>query len=127
MQNSQLDLLNSSNGDFTPVIRASEMELGRYYKAFDMKLVQTPYGLRATVKLLVDENLPNSSDNIRVLFLSPKYSEDVQSAALHWLFSDDKQPYVACISLNYNPKNNLPMAHYKFKYDTVDTVDTTNE
>lgn len=118
MQNSHL--LNS-NGEYTPVIRASEMELGHYYKAMDLRMIQTTYGNRATVKLLVDGNTP---DNLRILFLSPKYSEEGQRAALNWLFSENKQPYVACISLNYNPKNNLPMPHYKFKYDELDNVKT---
>lgn len=106
-----LDQLNV-NEDYIENIRPAEMEIGKYYRVSKLEFINTIYGKRAALNLVMDEDV---DDGMRMLFLPPKFSKGKRKEHLHNIFYDsNKVIYISLSDLKINQRNGWPIPTYKF-------------
>lgn len=106
-----LDALNNYNENvFMPIIKSSEMVIGKFYKASSMCTRKTTYGKKVCLIL-------QTEDGDKLLFLPPSYAGDAKKSLLTKLFDEStKINFISLIEIK-NQQNGMEIPIFKFKQE----------
>lgn len=93
--NKTLDLINVAD-DYLPIIRASEMEIGKKYLIIEHDIKKTQFGKRSCLSVEPEEVMEGEEIERRLLFLGPSFADGKKLGYLKTLLGDTrKKTYIS--------------------------------